>query len=152
MYRTIILAAVILEIVGCAQYRRSTQAPSSNAPRPVTTLNPDNSLYACRAEAPGSGADSSHVRVVSIGQATGSHGLVLALDTEPAQLLAPVPDTDRKLYANAHLAWSANSKATVLTDVDNIQTYACRSVTYGDAMALLRSEGAGGPTSARSGT
>jgi hypothetical protein len=115
-------------------------------------LNPDNSLYACRSETWSSSADSSHVHVVSIRQAAGSRGLLLALDTEPAQLLASVADTNRKLYANAHLAWSANSNATVLTDVDNIQTYACRPVTYGDAMALLRSQGAGGPTSTRSGT
>jgi hypothetical protein len=111
-------------------------------------LNADSSFYACRAETRGNGAVNSQLRIVSIRQAAGSHGLSLALDTEPAQFLPSVPDANRQLYANPHLAWSASGNDTVLTDVDNIQTYACRPVSYGDATALLRGERAGGPTSA----
>src|SRR3954464_6480245 len=113
MYRTIILTALVLETVGCTTYRQTAQAPSFGAQRPGTMLNPGNSSYACQAEIAGSGTDSSHVRVVSIRQVAGSRRLLLALDTEPAQLLPSVPNADRKLYANAHLAWSANSDAIV---------------------------------------
>ncbi len=148
MLRVIALTAAILQIVGCAAFRATTQAPSSDASRSDIVLNPDNSFYACRTETRGSGTGSSRLRVVSIRQAGGSHGLLLALGTEPAQLLSSVPNSNGQLYANAHLAWSSNSNDTVLTDIDNIQTYACRPVSYGDATALLRGERTGGPTDA----
>jgi hypothetical protein len=113
-------------------------------------LNPVNSFYACRTETLGGGAVGAPSRVVSIRQAAGSRGLLLALGTDPAQFLPSVPDAYRQLYANAHLGWSANHNDAVLTDVDNVQTYACRPISYGDATALLRGERAGSPTSALS--
>jgi hypothetical protein len=61
---------------------------------------------------------------------------LLGIGGAPPQTLSLVPGGDRPIYANAHFAWHSTSNATVLTDVDRVQPYACQAVSPTDATVL----------------
>jgi hypothetical protein len=144
MHGKISSVAVLVLVAGCAALTKVSQAPAFYATQSDARFNQGGSLYACRADGPTQDAGSLHTMVVSIRQDAATHRMLLALGSEPVQALASVGSTTRQLYANGRFAWSVGGRAIMLTDVDNIQTYACRPVNYGDAVELIRSEAAGG--------
>jgi hypothetical protein len=131
-------------VAGCTAQTEATQAPELSATQSDARFNPGGSFYACQVDAPTRDAGGLHTVVVSIRQDAATHRTLLALGSGPVQTLTSVGSTTRQLYANARFAWSVSGNATTLTDVDNIQTYACRPVSYGDAVALIHSDAVGG--------
>ena len=152
MRETVLLAAVIVGVAGCVGRTDGTQATSPDALNSDATLNRDGGFYACRADGQSDGAGSTPLRLISIRQEPGSHRLLLTPHTRPAQYLAPVDGRNGQLYANAHFAWRVTSNAIVLTDIDNVQTYACRPVSGAAARAMSRSDATNGGVPARSGS
>jgi hypothetical protein len=152
MNETVLLAAVIVGVAGCAARTDGTQAASPDTRNSDATLNRNGGFYACRADGQSDGAGSVPPRLVSISQEPGSQRVLLTSLTRPAQSLAPVTGSNGQLYANAHFAWRVTRNAIVLTDIDNVQTYACRPVSGAAARAMSRSDATNGGVPARSGS
>ena len=145
MYRAILLAAVPLLIAGCAGHGGITQTAAFDTAQPYARLSPGANFYDCQVDGPSRGAGNP--RVVSIRHEPGADSVLLAVGVGPTQALASVAGSTRQLYANARFAWNISGNAAVLTDVNNIQTYTCRPVSYGGAVALIRGEARSGRVS-----
>ncbi len=93
-------------------------------------------FYNCeRSGAPDPGRAAKY-RVVVLNR--DAQNLVLGLGDGQQQVLQSVEGTSGRLFANQLLAWSVSNDGSVLTDVVNIETYACRRITYAEASDLSR--------------
>lgn len=85
-----------------------------------------STTYSCRVtDSPGS---HHHPRTVTITRDPAQSKLGLALENGRTEILDPVASSSGQLFADAEFAWRVAGDRSVLTDVENIQTYACRPV------------------------
>lgn len=117
MNKTALPAALLAAgtLCGCTE-PTSTSAESQYAP----------ASYSCRAT-DGSGAHRDP-RMVTITRDPNQARLSLTLEHGPTEILDAVASSSGRLYADAEFAWRIADDRSVLTDVENIQTYACRPV------------------------
>lgn len=120
MHRIVLPFLAAIALGGCANGLKTT-----------ALLGPERSLsYDCslpmRPKVSG-----MHHRTVVIQRDGSSKRLVLNLDKSRRQLLEPVVGATGQLFSNSLFAWRVDGQVSTLTDVENIETYACRPV--GDA-------------------
>lgn len=122
MRRLLILAVPVVALAGCAGL--------SKLATPLGTLRAGS--FDC---APTDTSDGRH-RLVSVAPNRGARGLDLKLESGQQHTLSlPAGGSDR-LYSGPLYAWRPGGDTSVLTDVQNIRTYSCRPVGYGQAAAL----------------
>lgn len=122
MRNFLVLAILLVALDGCAGLAKPTPVPRS-----VQTGS-----YDCTP------ADRSGVRHLTIAVASDLNGRDLDLKLEPRRqfILSPLGGASGRLYSSPLYAWRAGSDMSVLTDVENIQTYNCRPLGDGKAVAL----------------
>jgi uncharacterized protein YceK len=83
-------------------------------------------------------ADRSGTRRLTIAVAPDRNGrdLDLNFDARRQFILSPLAGAFGQLYSGPQYAWRTGSDMSVLTDVENIQTYNCRPLDDGKAVAL----------------
>lgn len=116
------LAILLVTLDGCTGLAKLTMSPRST----------QAISYDCTP------ADNAGVRHLTVAVAPDRNGreLDLKLDAGQPFVLSPLAGATARLYTSPLYAWRAGSNVSVLTDVENIQTYNCRQIGGGKAIAL----------------
>ncbi len=80
---------------------------------------------------------STRHRIVAVTHDRNRHDLDLRHESGQQLALSPVGSAWHRIYSGPLYAWRTASDMSVLTDVENIQTYNCRYVGGGQAAALV---------------
>ena len=122
MRHSLVLAILLVTLGGCAGLTKLTASPKG-----VQTGS-----YDC---AP---AGRPGMRHLTAAVAPDRNGRDLDLTLEPRRqlILSPLGGASGQLYSSPLYAWRAGSDMSVLTDVENIQTYDCRQLGDGKAVTL----------------
>ena len=115
--RMILAAASLLALGGCTE------------PATQSVVTADNGFYDCSAGPAGGDNNREADRFVQLHRDPASGQLGLNFGSGRAQLLDPVAATGGNLFSNSSYAWRLGTDNAVLTDVENVRTYACRRVS-----------------------
>lgn len=121
MRRLLILAVPVVALAGCAGLSKLATPPGT--------------VQAGSFDCTPTDASGGRHRLVSIAPNRGVQDLDLKLESGQHTLSLLAGGADR-LYSGPLYAWRAGRDTSVLTDIENIRTYSCRQVGYGQAAAL----------------
>ena len=122
MRNLLAFAVLLVALDGCAGLTKLTARPKG-----VQTGS-----YDCMP------ADGSGTRHLAVAIAPGRNGRDLDLDFDARRqfVLSPLAGASGQLYSGPQYAWRVGADMSVLTDVENIQTFNCRLLDNGKAVAL----------------
>ncbi len=122
MRNLLTFAVLLVALDGCAGFAKLTAQPKGV----------QAGSYDCTP------ADRAGTRHLTIAVAPDRNGrdLDLNFDARRQFVLSPLPAVSGPLYSGPQYAWRVGADTSVLTDVENIQTFNCRPLDDGKAVAL----------------
>ncbi len=122
MRNLLTFAVLLVALDGCAGLAKLTARPKG-----VQTGS-----YDCT---PADGSGTRHLTIAVAPDRNGTD-LDLNFDARRRFVLSPLAGASSQLYSGPQYAWRVGADMSVLTDVENIQTYNCRPLDDGKAVAL----------------
>lgn len=123
MHRLSLLSIPVVALTGCASLANLDVLPKSVQAGSYDCVPADNS--------------GTRHRIVAVTHDRNRQDLDLRLESGQQLALSPLGSAWRRIYSGPLYAWRTAGDISVLTDVENIQTFNCRYVGSGQAAALV---------------